>query len=150
MLYRTMYSKNSAAFDTAEAPQAPQAPQTPQAPQAFEAMQAPPGLILHLMDNDQDRDFRTFDGQTSNVSNDGSQTSAVELILTSIVLPRPTYRADSQIGRGNDPDPDPSKPSSSDDEAGRRHPIMLNAARYDGKREVTPYKVKSTELKLGG
>ena len=112
---------------------------------------APPGLVLHLMDNDQDRDFRTPDGQTSDVPNHGSQTPAVEMILTPTVSPRPTYRADPQIARGNDdPDPDPSEPSSSDDEAGRRNPINLNAARRDGKREVTPYKVKSTELKLGG
>ena len=48
MLYRTMPPENSTAFGT---------PEAPQAPQASEAMQAPPGLVLHLMDNDQDRDF---------------------------------------------------------------------------------------------
>ena len=72
------------------------------------------------------------------------------MILTPTVSPPPTYRADSQIARGNDdPDSDPSEPSSINDEAGRRNAINLNAARRDGKREVTPYKVKRTELKLG-
>ena len=94
--------------------------------------------------------FRIPDGQTPNVPNHGSQTPAVELILILTVSPRPTYRVDPQIARGSDPDPDPTEPSSSDDEAARRNPIMLNAARHVGKREVTPYKVKSTEFKLGG
>ena len=150
MLYRTVHRsapspENSTAFGTLEAPEAPEAPQ------ASEAMMAPPSLVLHLMDNDQDRDFRTPDGQTSDVPNHGSLTPAVEMILAPTVSPRPTYRADPQIARGiDDPDPDPSEPASSDDGAGRRNPINLNAERRDGKREITPYKVKSTELKLGG
>ena len=66
MLYRTRSRENSSAFGTSKDSKIPQAQQ---APLAFETVQALPGLILHLMNNDENRDFRTSDGQTSNVSN---------------------------------------------------------------------------------
>ena len=71
-------------------------------------MQAPQSLVLHLTDNDQDRDFRTPDSLIPADPNHGSLTPAVEKILTPTASPRPTYRGDPQIASGNDPDPDPS------------------------------------------
>ena len=145
MLYRTMSRESNTAFGTPGAPQASQAllgPQAPLAPQVSEAPQAPPGLVLHFMDIDQDRDFRTPDCPAPADPILGS--------LTPGVPPRPTYRADPQTARGNGLDPDPSQPSSSDDEAGRRNPIASRAAFPDKKREIAQYKVESTELKLGG
>ena len=50
----------------------------------------PRRLVLHIIDNDPDLDFRIPDGQTSDVPNYGSQTPAVEMILISSVSPRPT------------------------------------------------------------
>ena len=78
-------------------------------------MMTPPDLVLHLMDNDLDRDFGTPNGQTPDAPNHGPQTSAVEMILTLTVSPRPTCRADLLIARGIDePDHDSSEPSSSE------------------------------------
>ena len=77
MLYRTMFRESSTAFCT------PDAPQAPLAPQVSEAMQAPPSLVLHLMDTDQDRDFRTPDCPAPADPILGS--------LTPSVSPRPTY-----------------------------------------------------------
>ena len=71
MLYCTMSRENSTAFSTPEASQTRQAPQVPQALLAYEARQPLPRLVLHLMDNDQDRDFRTPDGQIPGVPKHG-------------------------------------------------------------------------------
>ena len=91
-------------------------------------MQAPPGVVLHFMGIDQDRDFRILDCPALADPILGSQTPSVS--------PRPTYRANPQIARANDPGPDISEPSSSDDGAGRRTSIASHAALPGKKREI--------------
>jgi hypothetical protein len=104
---------------------------------------APPGLVMHFMSDGQhpEQEFRTPEGP-----NEVSLTPALEGIPTPIATPRQTKQANLQVARGGDPDPDPSESSSADDnDERRRKPISV---RNDA-RELAPYKVKSTELRLG-
>ena len=132
-MYCTVSRDNSTAFGTPEAPQASQASKVQQA----QTMQTPPSLILQVLVNNQDRGFRILDCQIPADPNLGSLTRSLELVLTLIVFSRPTYKADLQIARGNDPDSAPFESSSSDDDTERRKPISSHPARLDKKRKVT-------------
>ena len=82
--YCTKSHENSTAFITPEALQTRQALQVLQALLAYEAMQALLSLVLHLMDNDHDRDFRTPDIQIPEFPKHGFYTPTIKnlLILT--------------------------------------------------------------------